>query len=379
MRNFRLLVFILVIACFQACSGTRIKGILNGAPESELIIKALDVNKYITLDTIKTSAKGSYSYKADIPKGQPEFIYLFYKNTRVASLIVERGDKLKVISDTLGNYSVTGSPETNKLIEVERDEAEFLNKFASLNAKIEDLPENSEESIALRREAAKNYISYYRSRVRYIMKNPYSLTIIPVLYQTVGSVPVFGQITDAIHFRNASDSLKTVYPNSKYVKALSEEADRRSNLLRLSSKIETAKESAFPDIELPDISGKKVKLSSLKSKMVMLYFWAAASSGQNMFNFNVLKPLYNNYSSKGFEIYAVSLDTDKTAWANIVRNQNLPWVNVCDGLGVNSTAVSLYNVSKVPMVYFIKDGELLPDVGVRDEKSLVKYIESVLK
>lgn len=98
-----------------------------------------------------------------------------------------------------------------------------------------------------------------------------------------------------------------------------------------------------------------------------------------MFNFNVLKPLYNNYSSKGFEIYAVSLDTDKTAWANIVRNQNLPWVNVCDGLGVNSTAVSLYNVSKVPMVYFIKDGELLPDVGVRDEKSLVKYIESALK
>ena len=98
-----------------------------------------------------------------------------------------------------------------------------------------------------------------------------------------------------------------------------------------------------------------------------------------MFNLDLLKPVYEKYHSKGLEIFAVSLDTDKNIWANVVKSQNLPWINVCDGLGAASVAARVYNVSQIPMVYFIKDGQLLADVGVRDGKSLKKYIEKNLK
>lgn len=379
MRGSKLVSVAFAAVLLSACSGTRIDGVLKGASEADLVLKALDVNKYTVLDTVKTTKNCEYSYRADIEKGHPEFIYIYYKNKKVASMLLMKGDKVEVISDTLGNYSVTGSSETEKLMSVERDEADFQNKMASAQARLDDLKPGSVEAADVQKEAAKTYIEYYRSRVRYIMENSFSMTLVPVLYQTVGNLPVFNQVTDAIHFRNAADSLKSLYPDSKYVKALSEEADRRLGLLELKAKIESAEELSFPDLEMPDINGKKVKLSEVDSKIIMVYFWMASAAEQKMFNLDVIKPLYETYSKRGLEIFAVSLDTDKAAWANVVKNQNLPWINVCDGLGVLSTAVKVYNIPKIPMVYFIKEGRLLADVGVRDEASLSLYLEKNLK
>ena len=90
-------------------------------------------------------------------------------------------------------------------------------------------------------------------------------------------------------------------------------------------------------------------------------------------------PLYNRYHAKGFEIYAVSLDVDKTVWASAVRNQKLPWINVCDGLGGGSVATRLYNVPSLPTSYIIADGSLVADVSISDEASLRKYLDAVLK
>ena len=362
-----------------SCGGARIKGVLSDAPGAEVVVKMLDINHYTVLDTLKTGSDGSWSCKVDVKKGQPEFVYVFYKDTRIASLLLQYGETASVVSDTIGNYSVTGSPETLKLMEVEHDEAAFASEFSATSARLDDLDPASPQAQEVSRELAKQYVSYYRSRVMYILNNPKSLTVVPVLYQQVGvNLPVFSQNTDAIHFRNASDSLKTVYPESRYVKALSEEADRRFNMLHLNQMVSDAPVAGFPDLEMPDINGNKVKLSDMQGKVVMVYFWQAADADQKMFNLDKIVPLYEKYHSKGFEIYAVSLDTDKAVWASAVRNQKLPWVNVCDGLGASSIAVRLYNSPSIPTSYLISGGALVENSSISDEASLTKYLDSVL-
>ena len=77
----------------------RIDGTISEAPSSEVIVKLLNFNQYQILDTVKTDASGRFSYKAEIEKGQPEFIYVFYKDTKVASLLLEAGDKVKSFSE----------------------------------------------------------------------------------------------------------------------------------------------------------------------------------------------------------------------------------------------------------------------------------------
>jgi len=382
MKSSRLIALAAAAALIASCSrGARISGVVNDAPETEIIVSQLDVNKYKVLDTLTTDANGAFKYKLDVQKGQPEFIYLFHGDKRIASLLLQQGENAVVATDLNGNCTVTGSPETDKLLSVERDEAEFANTLASLSARLDDVDPSSPEAREISREMTKQYISYYRSRVQYIMENPKSLTVIPVLYQVEGDgLPVFGQVTDAIHFANCSDSLMTVYPESRYVKALAEEAARRKNLLEINAKLSTAEERNYPDLELPDTKGQKVKLSSLEdAKMLVVYFWSASESGQQMFNLDVMKPLYEQYHSKGLEIYAVSLDTDKTLWATSVKNQQLPWTNVCDGLGATSPSLTLYNIASVPTVYFIEDGNLVNNMEVKDEATLRRYVASRLR
>lgn len=371
-------IFLAAAALIAACTpAARIDGTIGSAPSSEVIVKLLDVNRYEILDTVTTDAAGKFSYKVEVEKGQPEFVYVFYKDTKVASLLLEAGDKVAVSADTLGNYTVEGSEESQKLAQVEKDYAAALGRLNDIALRMEAA--SGAEADELRRALGKEYVEYYRSCVRYILQNSKSLTVVPVLYQNFGAdLPVFGQTTDAIHFVNVSDSLATVYPDSKYVKALKKEAERRRNFLELESYFQNAETIGYPDIELPDINAKKVKLSEVDSKVIMIYFWTAGNAGQKMFNLDVLQSLYNDYHKKGFEIYQVSLDVDKTSWAQVVKQQNLPWINVCDSRGADSPYVRTYNIGAVPAVFIIADGELV-DGEVTDEKSLRKLLDKLTR
>ena len=381
MRNCRLLCAALAAALLTSCgSKAVIEGVVTDAPDSDVIVSLLDVNRYQVLDTVKTDAQGRYTYKMEMKEGQPEFIYLFHGSKRIASLLLQKDDKVKVTSDTLGNYSVTGSPECDRLAEVERTQAEFGNKFAATQAQLADMDASSPEAAVLRADLSRQYIAYYRDRVKYVLENSKSLTVVPVLYESIGgTLPVFGQTTDAIHFRNISDSLKTVYPESRYVKALEQEAARRTSYLEMDNRLRNAAEVNYIDIAMPDVKGNTVKLSEVEGKVVMVYFWASENAEQKMFNLDVVKPVYADYKDKGFEIYAVSLDTDKAKWATTVRNQELDWINVCDGRGSASPVVTTYNVQSIPSLFFLVDGDLVSSTGVRNEATLRSFLAAHLR
>lgn len=377
-RFSKIIVLAAVMVAAAACSGNAsIEGTLSDAPSSEVVVKLLNVNYYEVLDTVKTDAAGRFSYKAEIAEGQPEFIYVFYKDSKVASLLLEAGDKVKVTADTLGNYSVEGSEESAKLAQVEKTYADALVKLSSLSDRA--LTAEGKELDDIRRQIGQEYVNYYRNSVRYVMENSRSLTVVPVFFQNFGSdLPVFSQSTDAIHFAAISDSLETVYPESKYVKALRNEAKRRQNLMELEARLNSAESVGYPDIELPDVNASKVKLSDVDAKVTLIFFWNPSDAGQKMFNLDFLKNIYEDYHKKGFEIYQVALDPDKALWARVVKEQKLPWINVCDSRGSASPYALLYNISSVPAAFVIADGELV-DGDMVTEKAFRKRIEQLLK
>lgn len=367
------------LALAVSCGRTaKITAVVADAPSSDVVVKLLNVNKYEVLDTVALDETGKFTYKVDVEKGQPEFIYLFRGETRIASLILNAGDNVTVTADTTGKYTVEGSEESAKLAEVEREYSAVLAKMSALAYRIEEAV-NPAYAAELNSQLSKEYVSYYRSRVKYIMENSRSLSVIPVFYQTLGSeLSLFARTTDAIHMRNTADSLALVYPESKYVKALRQEADKRFNILELQNRLATAEAIAYPEVELPDINGQKRKLTEVDSKVVMLAFWTASDADQKMFNLDILKPVYNEFHSKGFEIYQVALDVDKGLWAQVVKEQKLPWISVCDSKGAASEYVRLYNLPALPAFFIIANGELV-DGSVIDEKSLREVIRKNLK
>ena len=282
------------------------------------------------------------------------------------------------MADTLGSYTVEGSEESAKLAQVEMDYAAALKKMTEMSEALENA-QTTEQAVAMRQELAQEYVSYYRDRVKYIMQNSRSMSVVPVLYQTLGAnLPVFAQKTDAIHFKAMADSLALSYPDSRYVKALRKEAERRMGYLEMDAIINSAQQIGYPDVELPDIDGQKRKLSEVDAKVILVQFWTASDLSQKMFNVDVLKGLYKDFHSKGLEIYQISLDADKILWAQVVKQQKHPWISVCDSRGTASPYAAAYNIQMLPSMFVISNGELV-DGKVVDETSLRKLLKDLLK
>ena len=367
-------VAILAVSCGRSA---KIEATVSGLSSSDVVVKLLNVNKFEVLDTVATDAAGKLSYKVDVEKGQPEFVYLFHNDVKIASMILQSGDKVVVMTDTLGNYTVEGSEESLKLAQVERDYAAVLSRMTAM---VKASNESSDKSALeqLRKDLGQEYVTYYRNCVKYVMANSRSLSVVPIFYQNLAeNLPVFGQSTDAIHFRNVADSLELTYPESKYVKALRAEADKRMQYLELEAKLMNAEQIAFPEIDLPDLQAQKRKLSEVDSKVIMVYFWSASNDGQKMFNLDILKPIYDEFHGKGFEIYQVSLDVDKGMWARVVKEQGLPWINVCDTRSAASPYAAAYNIPALPAAFIIANGELV-DGKVVDADSLRKLLKKLL-
>ena len=87
---------------------------------------------------------------------------------------------------------------------------------------------------------------------------------------------------------------------------------------------------------------------------------------------------WKRWHDKGFEIYAVDLNPDKSAWASVVKAQQLPWINVNDGRGWTSSSVVMYNVETVPASFLLVDGAL-SGASLAGENALEKELGRILK
>ena len=211
---------------------------------------------------------------------------------------------------------------------------------------------SEEERKALVKEYTDEYYRIRRDQLRFIIENKSSLAAVYALYQRLpGDTYLFNGDSDVVYYRTVAEALEQSYPDSPYLQSLLAEITRMDARISLTSRIS---EAGYPDLELSDIYGKKVRLSSLTGKVVLLDFWSAELGNSNTLNAE-LKEVYKKYADAPtpFEVYQVAVDSSKPLWITAVQEQQLPWISVSDLRGQASTAPRLYNVQKLPANFLI--------------------------
>lgn len=321
-----------------------IKGKLENYANHLIVLNLYHYNKIDLLDSVRTNDTGGFVLKSTIKENSVVFVQ--YSSNNAVPLIVENGAIINLTIHTnisVLNYDINGKKAEKSvalyhfLKEFSRLKGELDNLGAQLNNQTDPVQFYQIQEIGTLKQKEMDVLM--DSMIRF--KDPLSAYF--VLFnlmeeQTPNNFKdIFTRMEPKMVKSTYYTDLKTLYEKNKGVEI----------------------GDIAPDIDLLQPDGTKLKLSSLRGKIVLIDFWASWC-GPCRAEFPNVKIAYEKYKSKGFEIYGVSLDDNNVKWTTAIQSMGLNWKHVCDFKGWGTAPAKVYKVSGIPATFLIdKNGKVI--------------------
>ena len=356
-----------------------VKGVVAGADGQLMYLENVGISNVVTLDSIKLAPGGKFKFTEKRPE-YPDF-YRLRLNNQLINFAVDSTETISFVADAgtfATSYSVEGSENSKAIKAITLAQLDANQAISRLRKEYEDKM-ISDTTYRMKVLAAAD--AYKEVARKYIYSAPMSTAAYFALFQQIDGLLFFDLYDrkDVKAYGAVAPSYNHTYPESPRSKHLYNLTLQSMKVLRAQrpvdySNVET-KEISFLDIELPDVRGEVVKLSTVApGKVVLINFTAYQMEWSPALNM-ALGELYTKYHDLGLEIYQVSLDSDFHFWRN--GASNLPWVTVHDPQSVYSQVAGLYNVKQLPALFILdRKGNLVK--RVEDVKKLETDVKAVL-
>ena len=367
---------------FSACNNSSeftVKGVVSGADGQLMYLENVGISNVVTLDSIKLASGGKFKFTEKRPE-YPDF-YRLRLNNQLINFAVDSTETISFVADAgtfATSYSVEGSENSKAIKAITLAQLDANQAISRLRKEYED---KMISDTTYRTKVLAAADAYKEVARKYIYSAPMSTAAYFALFQQIDGLLFFDLYDrkDVKAYGAVATSYDHAYPESPRSKHLYNLTLQSMKVLRAQrpvdySNVET-KEISFLDIELPDVRGEVVKLSTVApGKVVLINFTAYQTEWSPALNM-ALGELYTKYHDQGLEIYQVSLDSDFHFWRN--GASNLPWVTVRDPQSVYSQVAGLYNVKQLPALFILdRKGNLVK--RVEDVKKLETDVKVVL-
>lgn len=344
---------VLMGACSQE-GEVKVSGRFAGHTDKKVYLEQVLPGDQRMVDSTTLSKKGDFRMEVT-PPNAPTLYNLHYADG-VIPLFLSPDERVTVNSmgDVVRNYTVEGSPESERLRELKMLLTGGTLKLDSLRSHIVEA--TGDEQMAAYTAYVREMHRIMREHLAFIITHPSLHSSLYALYQRLPHQPyLFNEDSDILYYRMVADSTWKYHPESPYVQALRwevDEADSKADFWSRISEKFSGEGDKYPDLYMPDMHGNRHLLSNLEGNVILVDFWHSSLPAGALNNAEVRK-VWDEAGGKGFEVYQVALDTEKARWILAVQNQKLPWITVCDFRGEDSPAVRQYNVTRVPTNFLL--------------------------
>ena len=380
----KLIWLLMVIAQFTvSCSDSSqfsIRGSISNAEGQYIYLDELGVDSSMKIDSFLLGNNGEFEFEGSV--SFPTFYLLKLNEKNFVTLLVDSTEQVEVYGDAANfsrDYKVSGSEGSAQVQELNSrlvSTKHQLDSIESLQISFRSEIRYASDQIRWEEEYDKIKEDQIEYSTNFVKSHPFSMSNVLALYQKFDDDNYVVQ--DLLSLKTAATALNTFYPESEHVEALYNNTILLMQQERNLAVQQVVKDYGLnsPDIVLPNVDGEDVALSSLRGKYVLVQFWSAADKGSRYLN-PVLVELYEKYHSKGFEIYQVSIDTNRYDWVDAIDADGLNWINVGDMQGSNIALMS-YNVQSIPYNYLLDpEGNILAKslVGASLNQALSQYVK----
>ncbi len=373
-----LAIVLLTVSCGKKYNYT-ISGKIEGGAGKTVYLNLLLTSSQKTIDSAKMDQAGEFNLKGKV--SNPTFFLLKLSEGNFATLLLDSTEHATITGSYkhfASDYTVGGSDNSSKVRELTFGYARAKAKMDSIRLLYNKHQYDAGSQSELERmnkeylKIAGDYSIYVND---FVKRNPFSMASVYALYQKWDENNYVAN--DFQSMKTAASALNAVYPKNDQVKALYSNATDLLKRQKNANFNTLMNEKAInsPDVKLPDPSGITQTLWSLHGKYVLLHFWSAKDRTCRIQN-QVLTELYAKYKHKGFEIYMVSVDDDKSVWTTAFAEDHLTWINVGDMKGSIPALIS-FNIHSIPYNYLLdKQGNIVAQnlVGPALNATLAKML-----